>query len=100
VPLAAVGQLLELKRLVRPLLPRVSQPVLALHGRGDQAVPIAVLDILRAELGSRWIETEILERSWHVVTLDVEREHVATRTADFLERVEAAAPGSTPALVR
>jgi carboxylesterase len=100
VPITAIGQLLALKRLVRPLLPRVRQPVLALHGRGDQAVPIAVLDVLRSELGSQWIETEVLERSWHVVTLDVEREHVAARTAEFLTQVEATAPGAAPTLVR
>jgi carboxylesterase len=100
VPLTAIGQLLALKRLVRPLLPRIGQPVLALHGRGDQAVPLAVLDVLRAELGSRWIETEILERSWHVVTLDVEREHVAARTTTFLTQVEAATAGAAPAVVR
>jgi carboxylesterase len=100
VPLTTVRELLTLRSLVRPLLPRVRQPVLALHGRGDQAVPVAVLDVLRAELGSAWLETEILERSWHVVTLDIEREHVAARTAEFLVRVEADAPRPAPAAVR
>ena len=93
VPLAALAELLALKRLVRPLLPQVRQPVLALHGRGDQTVPIGVLDLLRAELGTTRLETEILERSWHVLTLDVERGHVAARTTAFLAQVEVAPPG-------
>jgi len=30
----------------------------------------------------------VLERSWHVVTLDYERDEVARLIADFLDRVE------------
>jgi len=35
----------------------------------------------------------VLERSWHVVTLDVDRQEVAERTTDFLARVEATLAG-------
>jgi esterase/lipase len=33
----------------------------------------------------------VLERSWHVLTTDVDREEVGRLAADFLERVEAGA---------
>ena len=89
VPLPAIAELLTLKRLTRSVLARVTQPTLVMHGRHDQTVPIDVVQILEHELTASWIETEILERSWHVITLDVEREHVAERTADFLARAEA-----------
>jgi carboxylesterase len=89
MPLSAVVQLLRFQAIVRAELGRVSQPALLLHGRHDHSVPVANLDLLRRSLGSRWIETHMLERSWHVVTLDHDRLEVGRLTADFLARVEA-----------
>jgi hypothetical protein len=57
-------------------------------------VPISVLDQLRGALGGGWFEAHVLERSWHVITMDVERERVAALVVDFLSRVEAT--GGTP----
>jgi esterase/lipase len=53
-------------------------------------VPLANLELLRRRLGSRTVETHVLERSFHVVTLDYDREELARLAADFLTRVEAA----------
>ena len=61
----------------------------------DHSVPLVNLELLHRSLGSPWIETGILERSWHVITMDVDRAEVGRLAADFLERVEAA-----PAAVR
>ena len=98
VPLPAVLELLRLQALVRRELPSVTQPALLLHGRHDHSVPVANLELLRSELGSRSIETHVLERSWHVVTLDYDRDEVARLAAAFLDRVAAeAAPAGRPA---
>ena len=51
------------------------------------------LALLRARIGSRWVETHVLERSWHVVTLDYDRDEVGRLAADFLARVEKNDPG-------
>jgi carboxylesterase len=90
MPLAAVLELLRLQDTVRKELPLVTQPALLLHGRHDHGVPLANLDTLRRGLGSRDVETHVLERSFHVVTLDYDREELARLAADFLTRVEAA----------
>jgi len=87
LPLPAVLELLRLQATVRPELGRVTLPTLLLHGRHDHTAPVANLDLLRQGLGSREIETHVLERSWHVVTLDYDREEVARLVGDFLERV-------------
>jgi carboxylesterase len=92
VPWRATRELLALVGDARAALSRVTQPTLVLHGRGDRTVPPSVIDELRAGLRCRWFESHVLERSWHVVTLDVEREQVAALVIDFLTRVEAA-PG-------
>jgi carboxylesterase len=89
-PLGAIVELLRLQRIVRGEVGRVTQPALLLHGRHDHTVPLVWLERLRRRLGSRWIETRILERSWHVVTLDHDRDEVGRLVVDFLERVEAA----------
>ena len=87
IPLATLSELARLQREARGILGSVTQPVLALHGRHDHAVPVHTLDQLRAGLASPWIETHVLERSWHIVTLDVERDLVASLVVDFLARV-------------
>jgi carboxylesterase len=89
VPLRAVLELLRLQAVVRRELPGVRQPALLLHGRHDHSVPVANLELLRRELGSRSIETHVLERSWHVITLDYDRDELARLAAVFLGRVEA-----------
>ncbi len=71
----------------------VLEPALLLQGRHDHSVPLANLERVRRSLGSRLIESRVLERSWHVVTLDYDRDEVARLAADFLGRVEA---GATP----
>jgi len=91
VPLAAAAELVRLQAIAAAELPRVTQPALLLHGRHDHTAPLANLLRLQRGLGSRWIETHILERSWHVITLDVERELVGRLVADFLGRVESGA---------
>jgi len=91
MPLSAVLELLRLQALVRDEIGRVTQPVLLLHGRHDHSVPLANLQLALRGLGSHAIEAHVLERSWHVVTLDYDRDQVARLTADFLGRVEAGA---------
>jgi len=94
-PLAGVTELLRLQVVVRRELSRVTQPALLLHGRQDHSVPFSNLELLRRSLGSSWIETHVLERSWHVITMDLERDEVGRLAADFLERVEAARAAAT-----
>lgn len=88
MPLNGVIELLRLQAVVRHELSRVTQPALLLQGRHDHNVPFDNLELLRRSLGSRDVATRVLDRSWHVVTLDVERDLVATLAGDFLERVD------------
>lgn len=90
IPLPALLSLLALRRVVWRELRRVTEPVLLLHGRQDHVAPLSNLTLLRRRLGSRQIESHVLERSWHVITEDVDRDTVARLTIDFLSRVERA----------
>jgi carboxylesterase len=88
MPLASVIELVRLQAAVRAELGQVEQPALLLHGRNDHSVPVSQMEELRHGLGSRQVETHVLERSWHVITTDVERTEVGRLAADFLERVD------------
>lgn len=92
MPLAALLELLRVQATVRRELGDVHVPALLLHGRHDHAVPVANLALLRARLASRVIETRVLERSWHVVTLDHDRAEVAELVAAFLARIDGEGP--------
>lgn len=88
LPLGAIGALTALQSDAGDILEQITHPTLVLHGRHDHAVPVGVVERLRRALGTSWVETHVLERSWHVITLDVDRHEVAERTTDFLARVE------------
>jgi len=88
-PLAGIAELVRLQRIVRRELAEARQPALLLHGRHDHTVPLANLTLLRERLGARTVETHVLERSWHVITIDHDRDEVARLAGAFLERIEA-----------
>jgi len=85
-PVEGILEVLRLQRIVRGELRRVVAPALLLHGGQDHSVPLDNLSLLRRALGSRVVEEHVLPRSWHVITVDVERDEVARLVGDFLER--------------
>jgi carboxylesterase len=85
LPLAGVLQLVELMDVVRRELPRIETPALIMHGRHDHTAPYACSEPLARELGSTTVKHRPLERSYHVITIDVERDAVAAAVAEFFE---------------
>jgi carboxylesterase len=79
-PIAALKQLFALMDVVRADLPSVRAPTLVVHARHDHVVPMDDSLELTGSLGSEIIERLWLERSFHVVGLDVEAD-VATEAA-------------------
>jgi carboxylesterase len=87
IPLAATESLLALlEREVRPGLEAVGAPALVVHSRRDHAVPFACSGELARRLPCA--EKLALERSFHIVPLDVERELVAERMIRFQTEAE------------
>lgn len=86
IPVRALHQLLLLQASVRPMLARVRQPSLVIQSRQDHTCAMAGVEILRRSLGGR-VETLILDDSFHVVSVDVDREQVATRVAEFVATI-------------
>ncbi len=73
LPVAGVASLLALGDLVRPELPSITAPALVAHGTQDGTVPLEDSLELVGCLGSERIERLWLERSGHLLAIDVER---------------------------
>lgn len=86
LPLRSVGELRALLADLRPRLSAVRTPLLVVHGRRDHTVSSRNAERLLEAVDSPVREKLILRRSFHVVTVDVERDLVANAVADFLER--------------
>jgi carboxylesterase len=85
-PIAALRQLLDLMDIVRADLPSVRAPTLVVHARHDHVVPMDDSLELTGSLGSEIIERLWLERSFHVVGLDVESAQAVEAATRFVTR--------------
>jgi carboxylesterase len=88
VAVRSIYELLQLQAVVRPLLPRVRQPALVVHSRQDHACSLENVAILESELGGS-IHPVILDDSYHVISVDVDKERVAREILAFVQRLGA-----------
>ena len=86
-PLRAVAQLVELCAEVRRDLPQIVTPTLILHGRHDHTAPPQCAGAISDALGARDVRLRFLERSYHLLPLDVERDRVGELVGDFVEEI-------------
>lgn len=90
VPLKALASVLELQRSVRDHLHEVDQPLLVLTSAQDHVVDPTDSQLVVEGVASHDVEQVMLERSYHVATLDYDAEEIADRTREFIGRVAAA----------
>jgi carboxylesterase len=84
------GLMLELRWLVQQVKREVSsvrQPTLIVHPREDDRASLRNLNYLQTNLAGL-VETVVLDDSYHVVTLDRQRQLVVTRTLDFISNLQ------------
>src|SRR5262245_57232269 len=90
--------MLEMRRLVafvRGELERISQPTLIVHPRHDDRASLGNAAYLQRALPGR-VETCVLDDSYHVVTVDRQRDIVVERTAAFAKRILPAGSAVNP----
>lgn len=83
--------LLEFKRLgnaVKARLSEVTQPSLIIHPRHDDQSHLSNALKIQRNLGGA-VEAVVLADSYHMITLDKQRDFVLDRTLDFVERLVA-----------
>jgi carboxylesterase len=87
MPFSAPLELMQLSSIVRPRLQSIKQPVLLIHGRNDHTIPAEKnVGYVMEHLGSAQKRAIILEQSFHVITVDVEKDRVASEAIDFVNQ--------------
>lgn len=86
LPTGAAYQMLKTIKRARRALPEVRCPILIMHGRNDHTVPPWNATVIHDTVSSDDKELVWLERSYHVVTLDRDRDEVFERTHDFIKK--------------
>ena len=76
----------ELRLAVRARVGAVTQPQLIVHSVRDRTCPVTGAHWLARNTGARDVELCILERSGHLIPVDVERAYASERVVAFLER--------------
>jgi carboxylesterase len=88
MPLSAPLSLCELSAMVRPRLARMVQPTMHIHSRRDHTCPYRKnVDFLKANLGSVSKRLITLEDSYHVITVDTEKQRVADEVIGFIREL-------------
>lgn len=89
VPLLAVAELQDLSRHVDALLPSIRVPALVVMGRHDRTVALSGARRAARRIGSGPAPLSILERSAHLVGIDLDRDQCAETVATFFETIPA-----------
>ena len=84
VPLRALLNLLRLQRLAWLDAPALTQPALVMHATNDHTCPIDAARALFERLGSRDKRLVVLDRCFHVITVDCEGQRVLAELDTFL----------------
>jgi len=85
-PVRSVDQLLELFDDVRKDLPNITIPALLIHSRKDRTIHFSNLQYIYDHIGSANKATMVLEESYHVISIDVEKEQVFKRIDQFINQ--------------
>jgi len=85
VSLRAADELNKLMRLTRRDLQKVTQPILIFSSRQDHAVPPRNQPFILAHVASWEKELVMLENSYHVATLDYDKEIIFAREVEFIQ---------------
>lgn len=96
------GPMLEFRWLVdtvRKQLSSIKQPTLIVHPREDDRADINNAFYLQRKLGGP-VEMTVLDDSYHIITIDKQRDVVADRAVSFVERIAAAAAKAKPEAVK
>ena len=82
-PAVTLSELYKLIRAVKKILHEVQLPTLIIHSREDDSNSLRNVEFLERTLGSPTKEKVILDNSYHVVTVDYQKEKVAAEVTRF-----------------
>ena len=86
VPTASTYSMLQFCKSVRARLKDVTAPLLVLHSKNDHTAHPVNATVIHDGVSSSDKEIVWFERSYHVLTLDYDRDEVFNRTGQFIEK--------------
>ncbi|MGD0076045.1 MAG: alpha/beta fold hydrolase [Candidatus Binataceae bacterium] len=91
MPLSAAVSLFQLSAAVRPRLEKITPPALIIHGRQDHVCPQKKnVDFVMGHLGSAHKRAVILDNSFHVISVDIDKARVADEVLGFIAQFRSA----------
>jgi len=90
IPLPALREGERMMAEVRTHLAELDCPLLVMHARDDEITSLRSVEQLFESLPARDKELEILENSYHMITIDNDRHQVARSLERFVKKVSAA----------
>jgi esterase/lipase len=91
-PTRSIDELRRLCAVVRKELAEIRAPVLVVHGQRDRSIdPRCATEIAQRLVGSRAVDLELLPRSGHGISVDVDRDTVNAEIVRWFERFATAA---------
>lgn len=85
VPTAAAQCMLRFSKRARQEIPEIRCPLLVMHGRNDHTAPPLWAQLIHDKAGSESKELVWLERSFHVLPFDYDKEELLSRTFEFIK---------------
>jgi carboxylesterase len=90
MPLSAPIELLKLSKIARAQLNKVTQPALVIGARDDHTCPCDKnVNYAMKHLGGERKKSIVLEQSYHVITVDAEKDRVASEVTSFVDQFRA-----------
>lgn len=86
MPISCIVSLMHLQAAVREQLARIQTPLLLVHSRHDSTAPFDSMGIVAKEVSSTITETVVLENSYHVITLDYDKDLLNQKVCAFFRR--------------
>src|SRR5258708_34132799 len=83
LPMTAIYQAKQLIRHVRRVIPAVNAPALVIHAKEDDGASLKSAEFVLENIGSDDVDFVLLRDSYHIVTLDNEKELAADETNRF-----------------
>ncbi len=88
-PWPALAEFYRLSRCVQRRLHQVHTPCLVIHARDDDVASLANAQLIEKRVSAP-VETIVLDNSYHMITVDQQKDEVIEHSADFFQRVIAA----------
>ncbi len=86
-PSHAMHELFKLIRTVKRSLPLVTAPTIILHALEDDVASIRNAEYVEQHIGATHVRKVLLPDTYHMLTLDLQKQRVAQETVDFFRAV-------------